>query len=54
MRGLVNQGYLSWGPYKKDSNVLGSIVGSSYFWKPPYRAQGSGFRMRGVDARVLE
>ena len=54
MRGSVNSGYLWWGPYNEDSNVFGSIVGSPCFWKPRYRAQGSGFRMGGLDARVLE
>ena len=35
-----NQGYLFGGPYKKDYSILGSILGSPYFEKLPYRDIG--------------
>ena len=31
-----NKGYLIGGPHNKDYIILGSILGSSYFGKPPY------------------
>ena len=32
-----NYGYLFGGPYNKDYSILGSILGSPYFGKLPYR-----------------
>ena len=35
-----NLGYLIGGPYNKDYNILGSILGSPYFVKLPNRDTG--------------
>ena len=38
MGGAYNHGYLFWGSlYCKDYDILGSILGSPYFEKLPYR-----------------
>ena len=37
MRVSQNWGYLSEGPYNRDYSILGSILGSPYFGKIPYR-----------------
>ena len=35
-----NQGYHFGGPYKKDYSIWGSILGSLYLWKLPFRSPG--------------
>ena len=40
-----------WGPYNKDSGILGSILGSLDFGKLPYRV-GSGPNVAGGGGRV--
>ena len=33
-----NQGYLFGGPHNNDYGILGSILGSPFFWELPYPA----------------
>ena len=37
------RGILFRGPYDKDYSILGSILGSPYFGKLPYRGLGLGY-----------
>ena len=41
------------GPYNKGYSILGSILGSPYFGKPPYTLGLSGPTLRGSQARRL-
>ena len=41
---LQNQGYLFGGPHSEDYTILGSILGSPYFWKISYRDYTSLYR----------
>ena len=38
-----------WGPYNKDYNILGSILGSPHFWKLPYSKLREGGLYRGLS-----
>ena len=42
-----NYGYLFGGPNNKDYSLLGSILGSPYFGKLPYRLLGAIFLVQG-------
>ena len=39
-RGFPKLGVPYWGPHNKDYSILGSILGSPYFGKLPYRDNG--------------
>ena len=45
--GLPKLGVPYWGPHNQDFSILGSILGSPYLGKLPYRVWGLGLRVLG-------
>ena len=42
------RGTLFWAPYKKDSTIWGTTLGSPYFRKLPFTVRGLGSWVRGL------